>query len=187
MKLHLGCGKRFIPGFKHIDVVDFPHIDVVSSVDRLSMIADNSCDLVYSCHVLEHFHQKVIVDVLKEWLRVLKPGGILRISVPDMRNLFKVYDETDDLSLILGPIFGKGDYLYNIHYTGFDFKTLKDALELAGAERIRRYDWRETEHACVDDFSKAYIPHDPEAIETGNFTDKHILISLNMEASKCQI
>ena len=184
MKLHLGCGKRFIPGFKHIDVVDFPHIDVVSSVDRLPMIKDNSCDLVYSSHVLEHFHKKIVVDVLKEWLRVLKPSGILRVSVPDMKSLFHIYNKTDNLPLILGPIFGKGDYLYNIHYTGFDFRTLKSVLELAGAKGIRRYDWRKTEHAAIDDFSKAYIPHDPEAIKTGNFTDKHILISLNVEANK---
>lgn len=175
MKLHLGCGKRFIPGYSHIDVVEFPHIDIIQSVDRLPMIADNSCSVVYSCHVLEHFHKKVIVDVLKEWFRVLKPGGILRISVPDMEALFKVYSETKDLSLILGPIFGRCDYLYNFHYTGFDFKSLKILLKKVGARDINRYDWRTTEHASVDDYSQAYIPADKQ-----NGT----LISLNIEATK---
>ncbi|MDO8641772.1 MAG: methyltransferase domain-containing protein [Nitrosarchaeum sp.] len=175
MKLHLGCGKRFIPGFTHIDAVEFPHVDVVSSVDRLPMVADNTCDVVYSCHVLEHFHRKIIVDVLKEWLRVLKPGGILRISVPDMQSLLEVYQETGNLLLILGPIFGRCDYLYNFHYTGFDFQTLKQILELAGAKNIRKYDWRQTEHASIDDYSQAYIPQDKE---------KGKLISLNVEANK---
>jgi predicted SAM-dependent methyltransferase len=139
------------------------------------MIADDSCSVVYSCHVLEHFHKKVIVDVLKEWFRVLKPGGILRISVPDLEVLFKVYDETKDLSLILGPIFGRCDYLYNFHYTGFDFKTLKNLLKKVGAKNVTRYDWRMTEHASVDDYSQAYIPADKL---------HGTLISLNIEATK---
>jgi len=175
MKLHLGCGKRFIPGFVHIDVVEFPHIDIVNSVDRLPMIESDSCDLVYSCHVLEHFHKKNIIDVIHEWLRVLKIGGILRIAVPDMESLLRVYQKTGDLSLILGPIFGRCNYLYNFHYTGFDFNTLKNTLELAGAKNVRRYDWRSTEHANVDDYSQAYIPADKI-----NGT----LISLNVEAEK---
>ncbi len=175
MKLHLGCGKRYIPGFVHVDVVEFSHIDIVHSVDRLPMINDDSCDVVYSCHVLEHFHRKIITEVLKEWLRILKPGGILRISVPDMEALLKVYQETRNLSLILGPIFGRCDYLYNYHYTGFDFKTLERYLSMIGAKDVRRYNWRLTEHAEVDDYSQAYVPQDKE---------KGILISLNVEATK---
>ena len=55
MKLHLGCGKRYIKGFVHIDILDYPHIDHISSIDNLSFLADNSVDLIYNCHVLEHF------------------------------------------------------------------------------------------------------------------------------------
>jgi len=54
---------------------------------------------------------------------------------------------------------GRQDYLYNIHYNLFDFETLKKQLEQAGFCQIRRYDRRETEHARVDDYSQAYIPH----------------------------
>ena len=176
MKLHLGCGKRFIPGYTHIDVVEYDHIDIVNSIDRLPMIENDFCEVIYSCHVLEHFHKNIIFDVLKEWLRILKPGGILRISVPDMESLFKVYQKTNNLSLILGPIFGRCDYLYNYHYTGFDFKSLKYILETVGAKDIKLYDWRKTEHADIDDYSQAYIPHMDK--ENG------ILISLNVEATK---
>ena len=48
MKLHLGCGKRCLEGFLHIDIADFDHIDYKSSVDRLPMIDDNSVDLIYA-------------------------------------------------------------------------------------------------------------------------------------------
>ncbi len=50
MKLHLGCGRRHIPGFVHIDVVDHPHIDHQCSVDSLSFLADDSVELIYNCH-----------------------------------------------------------------------------------------------------------------------------------------
>ena len=76
-KLHLGCGKRFIPGFIHIDVIDYPHVDHVTSIDNLSIIDDNSIELIYNCHILEHFKRREINNVLKEWFRVLKPDGIL--------------------------------------------------------------------------------------------------------------
>ncbi len=55
MKLHLGCGQRFIEGYIHIDIDDFQHIDYKTSIDNLSMIENDSCDLIYASHVLEYF------------------------------------------------------------------------------------------------------------------------------------
>jgi len=176
MKLHLGCGERYIKGFVHIDIIDRPHIDHVSQIDDLSYILDSSVDLIYASHVLEHFKRASVNNVLQEWHRVLKPGGILRIAVPDFAKLCEVYQETDDLSLIIGPIFGRQNYLYNIHYNVFDYNTLKISLESVGFESIQRYDWTKTEHADVDDYSQSYIPHMDK--KNGK------LISLNVEATK---
>ncbi|GHV06380.1 hypothetical protein AGMMS50229_11090 [Campylobacterota bacterium] len=75
MKLHLGCGKRYIPGFVHIDAVDYPHIDHVATIDTLSFIPDNSVELIYACHVLEHFKRRDLAKVLAEWRRVLLDNG----------------------------------------------------------------------------------------------------------------
>ena len=175
LKLHLGCGKRFIPGYVHIDVVDYPHIDHVTSIDNLSMFQDNTVDVIYNCHVLEHFKRQDVLRVLREWNRVLKKGGMLRTAVPDFEKLIEVYLKYHDLKLIIGPMFGRLDYLYNIHYNVFDFKTLSENLSASGFIDIQRYDWQKTEHANVDDFSQAFIPH----------MDKSgILISLNVEAVK---
>jgi len=176
MKLHLGCGKRHIPGFVHIDAVDYPHIDHVTSIDNLSFISDGSVDLIYNCHVLEHFKRRDVERVLREWCRVLKPGGILRISVPDFARLCEVYQRYSKLDFVIGALFGRQDYLYNIHYNVFDFSSLSDILRRTGFTNVRTYDWRQTEHAAVDDFSQAYIPH----------MDKEhgMLISLNVECQK---
>jgi len=75
IKLHLGCGKRYIPGFIHIDLDDNPHIDYRSDISNLSMFEDNSVDLIYSSATFQYFDRDEIYQVLKEWNRVLKPGG----------------------------------------------------------------------------------------------------------------
>ena len=176
MKLHLGCGKRHIPGFVHIDAVDYPHVAHVATIDNLGFIGDDSVDLIYNCHVLEHFRRRDVKRVLVEWLRVLKPGGTLRLSVPDFAKLCEVYQRSGNLELVIGPIFGRQDYLYNIHYNMFDETSLKRQLIEAGYVNPQRYEWRATEHAHIDDFAQAYIPH----MDRENGT----LISLNVEAHK---
>lgn len=176
IQLHLGCGKRHIPGFIHIDVRKFPHVDYVAPVDKLDMFKVNSVDLIYACHLLEHFQRKQLINVLKEWHRVLKPGGILRIAVPDFSALVKVYLKHKDLGLISGPLYGRQDYAENIHYISFDFESLKKLLRKAGFKDIRRYDWRRTIHKNYDDYSQAYLPHLDK--------EKGVLISLNVEATK---
>lgn len=176
MKLHLGCGKRYIPGYIHIDAVEYPHIDHVSTIDHLSFIQDESVEVIYNCHVLEHFKRKEVGRVLAEWRRVLKKGGVLRTAVPDFEKICEIYMKYKDISKVIGPIFGKQDYLYNIHYNVFDFESLSEVLNHAGFGEIKKYDWRKTEHADVDDFSQAYIPHMDK--ENG------VLISLNIECVK---
>ncbi len=176
MKLHLGCGKRHIPGFVHIDAIDYPHIDHVASIDNLSFIPDDSIELIYNCHVLEHFKRRDVDRVLREWFRVLKPGGVLRISVPDFAKLCEVYLKERNIDRVIGALFGRQDYLYNIHYNVFDFDSLSKSLQNAGFGNVSRYDWRDTEHADIDDYSQAYIPHMDK--ENG------LLISLNVECAK---
>src|SRR5437868_4201418 len=100
MKLHLGSGKRFIPGFIHIDLDDLPHIDHKNDIRTLPMIKNNSAELLYFCHGIEYFDRYEISEVLKEWMRVLKPKGILRLAVPDFEALVKVYKKYNDLNKI---------------------------------------------------------------------------------------
>ncbi len=181
-KVHLGCGKRFIPGFIHVDLDDFPHIDHRHAIDTLPMFADDSIDLIYACHVLEYFDRSQVTDVLGEWRRVLSPGGILRLAVPDFEALVQVYGEGHDLNRILGPLYGRlpiqgpGGETVLYHRTVYDFAGLEQVLIAAGFTDVRRYDWRQTEHRDYDDFSQAYIPHMDK--ENG------LLISLNVEAAQ---
>lgn len=85
--LDLGCGlDKVWPGLIGIDDCrDYqgqrpPSVDIVANCDKLDMFADKTCDGVFSSHLLEHFHDTE--SVLKEWWRVLKPGGYLTLYLP---------------------------------------------------------------------------------------------------------
>ncbi len=175
-RLHIGCGNRYIPGFIHIDVRKLPHVDYVTSADKLDMFEDNSADLIYSCHMLEHLRKDELESVLKEWQRVLKSGGVLRVAVPDFEKVAEVYLKMEDLKSVKGLLLGRQDYPENTHYTVFDFSYLSEVLEKAGFKNIHRYDWRQTIHKDYDDFSQAYLPHMDKEHGT--------LMSLNVEAEK---
>lgn len=181
-QLNLGCWHRNIPGFINVDLCDMPHIHHKTSIDKLDMFEDESVDLIYSSHNLEYFDKFEAKQVLQEWHRVLRGGGILRLAVPDFDKLIEVYQKTSDLTKILGLLYGRmqintekgGRLLY--HKTVYNFDTLKEILEENGFKNVRRYDWRKTIHKDYDDHSQAYYPHMDK--ENG------ILISLNVEAEK---
>lgn len=174
MKLHLGCGDRYIPGWAHWDSRKLPHVDRLVDV-RYLPCDDRTFEIIYACHVLEHVGRREVLPVLREWHRALIPGGTLRVCVPNIAALFELYSYTDDLSLIMGPLYGRQDYPDNTHRCGFDEKTLFAELVRAGFSNPRRYDWRKTEHADVDDGSQHYYPHMQK--------DSGLLLSLNMEAT----
>ncbi len=67
-KLHIGCGDRYIPGFIHADIRKLPHVDHVSSAGRLGFCEDSSADLIYACHVLEHFGRHTHRDIWSIWM-----------------------------------------------------------------------------------------------------------------------
>ena len=178
VKLNLGCGKRdFGSDWIHIDGADYPHIDS-QNIESLDY-RDKSVDLIYASHVIEYFDRKEVLSVLKEWKRVLRIDGVLRIAVPDFYQMAKLYlVDSYDLEKFLGPLYGKMVMLKKTiyHKTVYDFNDLKELLEEVGFRNVKKYDWRETEHSEFDDHSQAYIPH----MDKENGT----LISLNVECLK---
>ncbi|MBI3902362.1 MAG: methyltransferase domain-containing protein [Nitrosomonadales bacterium] len=162
----------------HVDALPAPHVDIVGPVERL-LLDDASVSLIYASHVLEHFGRNEYKAVLEEWFRVLKPGGILRLSVPDFAACAAIYYESglaDGLTGLVGLIVGGQRDAYDFHKMIFDEKFLRQELLDTGFREVRRWDWRTTEHAGVDDYSQAHIPHMQK--ETGK------LMSLNLEAVK---
>lgn len=159
MKLHIGCGQKYLPGYKHMDVMDYEHIDYVCDARQLKMIPDNSVDEIYACHILEHVGRSDVVDVLQEWHRAVKFGGVIRIAVPDFEAVVQEYINNSDLTKYQGLLYGGQTYEYNFHYVAFDFRMLKNMLEEAGFKNVKRYDWQDFLPEGYDDYSRAYIPH----------------------------
>lgn len=182
IKVHLGCWHRVIPDFIHVDLCDMPHIDHKSGIDHLPFFDNNSVALIYCSHALEYFDRDDARRVLAEWHRVLAPGGILRLAVPDFAALIKVYLQTGELARVLGPLYGKMTIttkngpatLY--HKSTYDEASLSTLLLENGFTKPQRWNWRTTEHAHVDDHSQAYFPHMQK--------DTGLLVSLNMQARK---
>lgn len=183
VRIHLGCGPRVIPGFLNVDSRAWPHVNIVGDVADLSRIGSGSADLIYASHVLEYFDRQQAEVVLKEWFRVLRPGGVLRLSVPDFDQLIAIYSHTNQLSNVLGPLFGRmttgsdthqEEFIY--HRTVWNRSDLVTVLNQCGFVCPRDWNWRETDHAHFDDHSQAYFPH----------MDKEggIQVSLNLEANR---
>ena len=92
LKLNLGSGWRnFGEGWDHIDGGNYVHLKY-HNLTKLDY-SDNSVDLIYASHVFEYFDREEGKKVLREWFRVLKPEGVLRISVPDFEIMSKLYNE----------------------------------------------------------------------------------------------
>jgi len=169
--LHIECGNNILPlPFENLDARPLEGVDHVSEAFPLPF-EDNTFDLVYSSHVLEHFEKAKTQEVVNEWVRILKPGGILRLSVPSLENLIKIYQKSGDMEYIIGPLMGGQTYPQNYHYNMFDTKRLTEYLENAGCEAIHPWDYRRTSHSKFFDFSQA--------------TTWEIPISLNLEGRKC--
>lgn len=179
LKLHLGCGSKFINGFEHLDSTPHRHLTHCADISDLSMYEADSVDLIYACHVLEHFGRHHYKQVLAEWYRVIKPAGVLRLAVPDFAAIAALYYEQglkDGLSGLIGLVSGGQRDSTDYHKMIFDELLLTSSLLSVGFTECRRWDWRCTEHKHVDDYSQAYLPHMDKTCGT--------LMSLNLEAVK---
>jgi len=183
-KLNLGCGERHIDGYINIDFKKSPAVDRVLDINNLDKeYHEYSLDVIYASHVIEHFKRDNGNNILKQIYKVLKPSGIFRIAVPDWDAVVDRYKDTYDLEELMRIIYGRPDAFGEGHYTIWTYGTLEKDLKDIGFRDVWEYDWRTTEHSYMDDFSRAHLPHDVEAIRTGKF-DNHRLMSLNMEAVK---
>ncbi len=90
-KLHLGCGSVTPAGWVNSDVRPGPGVDLVADLIKGLPVKDESFDAVVSIHALCELGVWDQVPVLKEIHRVLAPGGVLRLSLPDLDVNIKQY------------------------------------------------------------------------------------------------
>ena len=89
--LNLGCGTRFHSEWTNVDFVT-SGAGVLSCDLRAGVpFEDGTFDVVYHSHLLEHFPKSDGANLLKECYRVLKPGGVHRVAVPDLEGIARAY------------------------------------------------------------------------------------------------
>ncbi len=91
--LNLGCGRRSHPDWENLDLS--PAAPTVRTHDLRKGIpySEGTFDVVYHSHVLEHFPKHAALGFLRECHRVLKSGGIIRVAVPDLERIARLYLE----------------------------------------------------------------------------------------------
>ena len=173
--IHLGCGTINHPDFINVDLRWYKHIHYHKDISDLKVFKENFADLIYVCHCLEHISHTKINDTLKEWFRVLKPGGILRISVPDFDKILFIYQNTsNNLDAILHPLLGAQNFKYNFHYSAFNKKNLSQYLLKAGFRKVKEWKYGTKSYTSFPDWSGRTI----------NIQGIDYPISLNLEGYK---
>ena len=87
MRLNLGCGDKILAGYVNVDVAASragKSPDVLCDLHELTPFESDSVDEVLAVHVVEHFWRWEVVDVLREWTRVLKAGGRMVLECPNL-------------------------------------------------------------------------------------------------------
>jgi predicted SAM-dependent methyltransferase len=94
MRLHIGCGDNYFAGWVHLDMNPLlPNVDALwHSSDGLPC-ATGTCEFIYSEHFLEHLSVAEGQQFLSECYRALRPGGVVRIAMPDLRESVAQYYE----------------------------------------------------------------------------------------------
>ena len=156
-KLHIG-GQEPKDGWKILNISPGPHVDFVGSCTDLSLFADDSVDEVYASHVLEHLQLPDIRLTLAGILRILKPGALLKGSVPDLAILSRLFIELDaalhdpardhsteqsqelfaDNIRVVNMIYGGHLDEFDVHHFGFTMIILSALLSQAGFSGVKR-------------------------------------------------
>jgi predicted SAM-dependent methyltransferase len=166
--LNVGCGRFPVEGFCNIDYFWSPQT-LCFDITRGIPLAGSSVRGIFSEHCLEHVSYAECLDVLREFRRLLKPGGVARIVVPDGELYCKLYMQANSGETVCWPYPENGKlpmyYVNRImrhhgHQFIYDFDCLKEALLVTGFREVHREAFR----TGAD--PKLLIDHEFRAVES---------------------
>jgi predicted SAM-dependent methyltransferase len=173
-RLHIG-GEIPHPDWEILNAIPGPHVDHAGNARDLSRFADGTFAALYASHVLEHFdYMGELFNALKEWMRVLEPGGTLYVSVPDLDVLAALFLKKDQFSMderfeIQRMMFGGHISPHDYHQVGLNAEFLTVFLKGAGFVDIRK------------------VPELGLFVDTSTMVVGGVPISLNMVAKKPEL
>ncbi len=142
--IHLGCGKDYLSSFLNADINPFRKIDLWIDLTRRLPAPDGAVEAIYSLETLEHLYPEEVERLLQDCRRVLKPGGRIRLGVPNLRRAVEAYQSGNlawlqDWPRSYRSVGGKlSNFLFcdGQHRMGFDFSLLEELLTRAGFSEI---------------------------------------------------
>jgi len=140
VRLDIGAGKARVVGWIAWDMQDGHR------AEDLSDWPDGSVDEIRASHVLEHIPHVQTAAVLAEWFRAMRPGGTVKIAVPDLDYLTSQYDG-EITPLWEGWLLGMKPESFDAHRAVFNDSKLGQLLEAAGFEDVRA--WRSDRNDCT--------------------------------------
>ncbi|MDO9095509.1 MAG: methyltransferase domain-containing protein [Rubrivivax sp.] len=177
-RLHIG-GKQRRDGWEILDVNPGPLVDHQGNAIDLGQFADGSFAEVYASHVLEHFDYKdALMTALREWHRVLAPGGVLRLSVPDIDVLAHLLLQRHKLDVnqrfqVMRMIFGGHVDAHDYHLVGLNQDFLAGYLQSAGFEQLQRV----PRHGLFHDTSDMVVAGVPISLNLNAFKPLRVEVS----------
>lgn len=152
VKLHLGCGDEYLPGYINVDSYTNAKVDLYLDARNLNLFPDNSITSIESYHLFEHFELQDAKKALQEWFRVLKPGGLLIIELPNLnvciREIGKHFDKNNiDLAMVgiysYPPLIAR-EGIGQIHKWGWTPETLSAELLSVGFVEVQEHPIKQT-------------------------------------------
>lgn len=151
-RLHIGCGKFPRPGWVNLDNKVRPGVDCVADLRAELPFPEASFDYAVAIHVLPHIPLHGLVPALARIRRVLKPGGVLRLALPDLEKAIDAYRRRDTGYFAvpdaqwksLGAKLVAQIVWHNDLVTPFTYDLAAEALAKAGYAAVARCDFRQT-------------------------------------------
>jgi predicted SAM-dependent methyltransferase len=129
MRLNIGSGGSRIDGFENVD------LDEGKDARKLDY-ETGSIDEIYASHILEHFSFRETLEVLREWVRVLKVGGRLRIAVPDFNKIVDGYKSGKIDFNIEKVLLGAQTNSVDVHRAVFNDEKLRTLFDMVGLDKV---------------------------------------------------
>ena len=158
-RLNWGCGSEPEPGWINSDIKDGPGIDITCDIREGLPVESDSIDYILSIHALPELPYPDLEPALVELRRVLRPGGVLRLSLPDLDQAVRAYLEgdagyflvpDDDVRSLGGKLIVQLTW-YGYSRSMYTFDFIEELLYRAGFHRVERCAYRETasEHGGI--------------------------------------
>lgn len=159
LNIEFGCGETINKGFVGCDVREFPHVKYICNAWEIMDhgVEPDSVHCIYSRHFLEHLTLYEANKTLEVWNKILIPGGMLMITVPDVRfhmaqwmhpKRKELLNYSETMTVEQWAITGLWGHqretdqgeVWDIHKSGYDFELLNDKLIQHGFKGIIRHE-----------------------------------------------